>query len=1203
MALTITSFRSTFRSFGLLLAVFFMTSFALAQNDYVVNIQNERITMPENIDSFQWSDMPEHAKLSNGYYGWIQFYETPVQAIQDQFKAQNLTLIEYLPKKTYLFYFNEAPSVSFLQNSGVRSIVPVPGEYKLSEALRNGDHPAYAKQGSNLIVTLQFHEQVDANYVIQDLASQQISVQQQYKGSNNIDLIIPDNCLETLSNLPYVKWVELIVAPDVKDDTRGRSLHRANGLDTQTSAGRNYTGEGIGVLCRDDGIVGPHIDFQGRIDNSGASGTGQTHGDGVSGIMSGAGNLNPDMRGMAAGSLLYVSNYAANFLDGTTTSLINSGQVQITNSSYSNGCNAGYTTITQTVDSQSNNNPSLLHVFSGGNSNNNDCGYGAGNQWGNITGGHKQGKNVIATANVFFDGSLVNSSSRGPAHDGRIKPDIAANGQNQNSTDENNGYLVFGGTSGAAPGIAGVSAQLYEAYGDANGGTLPPSALIKASLLNTANDAGNIGPDFRFGWGIVNGLRAVQLIEDNRFLIDNLSQGDTNGHTIAVPAGTAQVRFMLYWNDPAASPGTGSALVNDLDLLVTDPGGNNLEPWILDSTPNPTALNTPATTGPDHLNNMEQVLINAPAAGNYNLEITGFDVPMGPQEYFVVYEIITENLTLTYPNAGESFVPGQTESIHWDAINTTAGFTLEYSNDNGGSWNTINTVPSNITNFAWNVPSDITGEAKVRITSGAFQDESDEAFSIATQASNVQITQVCPDEASFTWNAVANADEYDLYLLGTRYMEVVGTATTNSITVPITDPNAPIWAAVVARNTTDGWESKRTIAVNHGGGLLNCALANDLAVASIENTNADFALVCAGSNDVIISATFANTGFDDQSGFDVSYQLNGEPAVVEPFPGTLNSGQQSVYTFTTPLTITASGEYTLTVSIVNAGDQNASNDSQDLTVFAVTDATSLNFTEDFQTNSVPPPAWNILNSDNDDTWIERTGIVGADGNTTDVAFVDNYSYNAQGEEDILQTEIFDLTNSTGEMLTFDLAKAQFSAQFSDELRVDLSTDCGATFTQIYFKEGLDLSTLATYTTANTWSPGSAADWRTETIDLTPYSGEVVMINFVNINGFGNSTHIDNINLTAETLAVSDNQFGTISMYPNPTSNTIFFELSQVQAATVDLELVNSLGQRLQQLTADTANRVSMDVSGYASGIYFVTIKAGGLTQTKKLVIQ
>ena len=237
---------------------------------------------------------------------------------------------------------------------------------------------------------------------------------------------------------------------------------------------------------------------------------------------------------------------------------------------------------------------------------------------------------------------MVNSSSRGPAHDGRIKPDIAANGV-QYSTDEDNNYMLFGGTSGAAPGIAGVSAQLYEAYGIVNGGALPPSALIKASLLNTANEAGNEGPDYKFGWGIVNGLRAGMLIEDGRHLTSSVSQGSSNNHSITVPIGTKQVRFMLYWMDPAAALGATTALINDLDLVVSSPGATTYLPWVLNPAPNATTLDLSATNGDDHLNNVEQVLINNPLAGTYTIDVTGFAVPMGPQDYFIVYEIITVN--------------------------------------------------------------------------------------------------------------------------------------------------------------------------------------------------------------------------------------------------------------------------------------------------------------------------------------------------------------------------------------------------------------------------------------------------------------------------------------------------------------------------------------------------------------------------------
>ncbi|HAT63248.1 MAG TPA: peptidase S8, partial [Flavobacteriaceae bacterium] len=92
--------------------------------------------------------------------------------------------------------------------------------------------------------------------------------------------------------------------------------------------------------------------------------------------------------------------------------------------------------------------------------------------------------------------------------------------------------------------------------------------------LNTANDYGNVGPDFKFGWGIVNALRAGILIEEGRYLSDDIIQGDTNTHTINVPSGTTQVRFMLYWSDVPATPGASPALVNDLDLVVTDPSNN-----------------------------------------------------------------------------------------------------------------------------------------------------------------------------------------------------------------------------------------------------------------------------------------------------------------------------------------------------------------------------------------------------------------------------------------------------------------------------------------------------------------------------------------------------------------------------------------------------------------------------------------------------
>lgn len=1190
------------KSFYILLA-FLLLNFVYSQSNYSIPFQDKNVEIPENISTFEWNQMPEKAKFNEGYFGWVQFYETPNQTIQDELKNSNIKLLDYIGNRTYLFYSPNNTTIDYLKSRGVRGIIPVDPSNKISKELNHSAFEPWAMDGNNIKITLQFYKIVPLEVVKTELSKIGVKIEQEYKDSDLIDVSMPIQNLNNLAEQFFVKWIELIRAPAVKDDTRGKSLHRSNSLDSQTSAGTNYTGLGVGVLVRDDGIVGPHIDFQGRITNTFATGTGQTHGDGVAGIMSGAGNLNPDMRGMAAGSNVYVVNYASSFLDTQTQNYINNNTVQITNSSYSDGCNNGYTTVARTVDLQSNSNSKLLHVFSAGNSNGTDCGYGAGGQWGNITGGHKQGKNVIATANVFFNGIIATSSSKGPAKDGRIKPDITANGQNQNSTDENNQYLVFGGTSGAAPGIAGVSAQLYELYASLNSGVHPPSALIKAALLNTTNDYGNVGPDFQFGWGIVNGNRAGKLIQDNRYFNATVSQGVLNSHTINIPANTSQVRFMLYWNDPAATAGATSALVNDLDLVVKNPANNSFLPWILDPTPNAVNLNTPATNGIDRLNNMEQVLINNPPSGNYTLEVTGFNVPIGPQQYFIVYEIITDKLVITYPNGGEKFVPGTSETIHWDSTNNTQNFVLEYTTDNGLSWNPIATVNNSIKLYSWTVPSTITGSAKVRITSGNIQSQSVNPFSIANMATGLQITQVCPNSASFSWNALAGAEEYELYKLGVKYMEIVGTTTTNSITIPITNSNDPIWYAIVAKNNSLGWKSRRTNALFYAGGLLNCSFSNDLNLNAINNTASDFNFVC-NTSPVIISTSVINSGTSPQSNFLMRYQINGQTPVDQIYNGTLNPGQQMNFQFTTPVSLSVDGNYQLTVSVLNSGDLNTLNNNKQLNFYATTQAAPINITENFET-TFPPQSWSIINADNNTTWVERTNVIGINGANSKVAYMNNYSYNAPLQLDIIQSKIYDLTNVSSANLNFHLAKAQYSAASSDGLRVEISTDCGLTYSSIYFKDGLTLSTMPSYVTS-IWTPTLASHWRSETINLSSYLGQVVQIRFININGYGNSTYIDNINLVGGTLAVENSNIknNTISIFPNPSNDGEFsIKFAKASFKTVHVTILDMAGRMVYQTTATPKNSTLNVSANLTKGNYIVKIISEKTETTEKLIVR
>ena len=293
--------------------------------------------------------------------------------------------------------------------------------------------------------------------------------------------------------------------------------------------------------------------------------------------------------------------------------------------------------------------------------------------------------------------------------DGRIKPEITADGFAVLSTIANNAYGYNYGTSMACPAVTGSLALMYERYRQVHAGADPKSALIKALACNTADDLGNPGPDFTYGFGMLNTRRGVEAIDSNRYFISSMANGGSNTHNITIPANTRRVKIMLYWADVAAASNASIALVNDLDMVVIEPSFTLHRPLILNTTP--ANVNNNATEAPDHLNNIEQVVIDNPAAGVYSASINGYNIPFGPQEYVVTYEIIKNGVTVEYPYGGETWVPGETENIRWNAYGNEANnFTIEYSDNNGGSWTTIdNNVPSTSRVYSWTVPPGSSG--------------------------------------------------------------------------------------------------------------------------------------------------------------------------------------------------------------------------------------------------------------------------------------------------------------------------------------------------------------------------------------------------------------------------------------------------------------------------------------------------------------
>ncbi|MGQ9864058.1 MAG: choice-of-anchor J domain-containing protein [Bacteroidia bacterium] len=172
--------------------------------------------------------------------------------------------------------------------------------------------------------------------------------------------------------------------------------------------------------------------------------------------------------------------------------------------------------------------------------------------------------------------------------------------------------------------------------------------------------------------------------------------------------------------------------------------------------------------------------------------------------------------------------------------------------------------------------------------------------------------------------------------------------------------------------------------------------------------------------------------------------------------------------------------------------------------------------ENFERNQSPPPLWRINNPGNDCfTWREG-GAQGPAGRTT-AMYVNHWAYTpADGQRDELYTPIIDLTGVTAAenpTLSFNLAHRRYDNTTVEALRVEISTDCGATWssTPIYNVSDPALATAGN-TTAR-YIPNSSADWRTETVNLNAFVGSRIRLRFVTVNGYGNNTWIDNIRIT------------------------------------------------------------------------------------------
>lgn len=1083
-----------------------------------LRLRTGELALPENALTFAEQFRPSKEQLFQGrYHLVVQFKAIPDPVAQAGIARLGVQLLDYLPDNAYLAAVPAGLPLAQLNAFGVRAYTHPGTAFQLAKSLYLAQYPDWAMRGDEIaLMVLPYRDSEHA--AVLDALRHHCTVVTEGPQASTIQVQVHPSKIADLAALPFVQYIEPVAPASTPDDVRGRSLHRSNAINTQYGAGRHYDGTGITVGLADDGIIGPHIDYTGRLTNYAPTDNG-THGDMTAGIFFGAGNRNPDIVGHASGAYMHywdISNYT-HIVNAVTH--YNSFGMTLTSTSYSQGQGGMYTTDAQFIDQQIYAQPWLEHVFSAGNAGTSDHGYGAGAGWANITGGYKAAKSVITCGNLNNVDVLEASSSRGPTDDGRIKPDICANGANQLSTDAPNTDQVGGGTSAAAPSIAGCVTQLYHAYASLNGGNLPASGLIKAAILNTAEDLGNPGPDYKHGWGRINSLRAVRVLEDNRYLHDSVAQGNTRTHVLNVPAGTSELRVMVYWTDAPGSPSAAKALVNDLDITVIN--GSSYQPWVLNPAPNAASLNANATRGNDNLNNMEQVTISNPNAGSTTITVHGTVVPFGPQDYWLVYEFVTPKVELTYPIGGEGIAPGDIQKIRWDAFGASGSFTLEYTTNNGTSWTIISSsVSANARTYDWTVPALTTGQARVRVTAGALTDMSDAPFAIVGVPTNLQVVYVCPDSIGLSWSAVGGATGYEASHLGVRYMDSMTVSGTTTARITGLNPNLSHWFSVSSLTANNG-QGRRAIAIEHPGGVLNCIVPNDVALTSVLSPGGGVMPDCQTSTTSPVVIRVTNAGTNSASNIPVHYRLNGGAAVNEVLAGPLAAGASVNYTFSATVNLAAAGTYTVQAWTSMVGDGNQYNDTS-TTVSTVIPGNTVNLpvTQNFETfalcgtandceveNCTMSSGWlNFSNQTQDDIdWRTSEGPTASAGTGPDIdhnpgTATGNYLYleasgPCPGKTAVLLSPCVSLVGATSPQVTFWY---HMNGADMGELHVDV------------------LSEGVLYLDAMTPVVGNQGNsWRSASVNLTAYVGKVANIRFRGITGndFASDLAIDDVSIT------------------------------------------------------------------------------------------
>ncbi len=372
-------------------------------------------------------------------------------------------------------------------------------------------------------------------------------------------------------------------------------------------------------------------------------------------------------------------------------------------------------------------------------------------------------------------------------------------------------------------------------------------------------------------------------------------------------------------------------------------------------------------------------------------------------------------------------------------------------------------------------------------------------------------------------------------------------------------------------------------------------------------TTANLNLVGGGPGTSLCALDFDATQTTMCTGTTVTYtpsQTSGIATYSWTFPG----GTPSSSTVASPtVTYPTAGTYNASLSVTATSNGATYSKSKTNYITVNTNTTvSLPISEGFVSTTFPPTGWTIYNTNSSSTWA-RTTSAGYTPTTGNSARFANYTIN-DATYDELRLPKADIAAYSSATLTFDVAYAPYDATNYDGLEVLVSTDCGGTFTPVYSKSGTTLATASATTSAFT---PTAAQWRSETVDLTPYVGNSsVWIAFRNLAGYGNNLYVDNINVsgvsgtptapvasfssTSQSICAGQSVTYTSTSTNNPTSYSWSFPGGTPSSSTSASQVVTYSSAGTYNVTLTATNAGGANASNQTG---YITVNAAPAAPT------